>query len=1255
MNRQNILNFYGSKLDLKLDSSELYDYELGKVDADYNSDVLDLETKITYNSIKIDNSLDKMDCFRNTITLQEFDNSINNEDYIFSGLTFTIDYSVFISYFNVPYEQIILNNDVFVLTGLTNEIHYFTIYQYNRTDLPLIGIYGFITDNNGDTLLTSNGDSLIYTDPTSINSFYTLLDVSDDSIIVTTNDEELLVFSEVTTPLQVMDLFDKEILTCTNKLINSFYTLLDVSDDSIIVTTDNEELLVLSEVTTSLEVTGVELNCCPVSPKLNAKPWAYKFDTGSGLDNCDPIIQRRTEKGWTLDFIFNRENVSWSSGSVFYYIGVRGENDPLNYADNNLSFQFTPDRRIKWVAHHYSGICATEGYDESFYITSGQTSQICVIDGTKDFNITIVFDRYKRYTNCNLENDGGWNDLIPEFITSDYVNTGYTAVTATQLSVANEIEILNKKWADEKQKRLGVLKIYLNGRPIYKLEDWEEIIPSSRGVQPFIQSWGGGTGLMGGIHSGTSCFNIKTIKYYEEPLDFVHVRHNFLTRLNEYDFEICGLSCSDDVFGIVPTPLSTATPTPTVTPSGTPIPTNTQTPIPSSTPNPTATPTSTNIITPTPTFTSTVTPTSTPLPTSTETPTPTPTDEPINFNLEIEVSSGSIIVDFTVIGSRVVNQEITIPVISYLNLLTSEVLTVEADVVILSGQTSGTTRVEFADRSFSELDLSGEINVGQILLEGYEYEVFAQLVFNTPTPTPTETNVITPTPNPTATLSSTPIPTATNTPTETPSPTATETNLPTQTPTPTVTLFIPENDFTYVIIPSNDLVYLLIPNDDLTYTLIPTNDLTHTLIPGNDLLYTLVPDGGLTYVLLPDNDLNPIEVPNNDVNYTLIPNTDLTYTLIPNNDIEYSVLKPPAVFYGLITYSEEPEDCDCSRGGCISSFYATGDGLTFCESNNFATNGDGFGYNGYGYISYGGYYKAVNVNNTNIATYRDSCAPCPTTTTPTPTPTETPTPTPTLEPCSSGFTISNCGTSHVYTQNIGVPWTSYGENYLQVGPSQDGGGLITPQSGWYFVDDCGRVRQLLNTPIWISGGQNSPWPNGSGWLCVVNAPFTLGDNVQTLTFCESMPIVGEIPTPTPTSTTTPTPTVTYYYYYLLNCNLGDNKYGRSTNSSLSGNIFNVDTNTCYTIVGNDNGPSYDYDLDIATMVTDCNDILCGMNTPTPTSTPTPTPTSTSTPTPTPTPTSTSTPTPTPSAVVTNNILLENGEYLLQENNSKIIL
>ena len=143
-----------------------------------------------------------------------------------------------------------------------------------------------------------------------------------------------------------------------------------------------------------------------------------------------------------------------------------------------------------------------------------------------------------------------------------------------------------------------------------------------------------------------------------------------------------------------------------------------------------------------------------------------------------------------------------------------------------------------------------------------------------------------------------------------------------------------------------------------------------------------------------------------------------------------------------------------------------------------------------------------------------------------------------------------------------------------------------------------------------------------------------------ITYSLLQPSPSPSPTPSITPSITPTSTPTYYYYYLLNCNLGDNKYGRSITSSLSGNSFNVDTNTCYTIVGIDLGPNYDYDLDIATLVTDCTDVLCGP-TPTPTVTQTITPTASITPTPTPTqtltPTPTSTPTPTPTVTPTNTI------------------
>jgi hypothetical protein len=544
MNTQNILRFYGSKLDLKLDSSEFYDYELGKNDIDYNTDVLDLSKEISYTGLTINTSLTNFDCDRETITLREYDNRVNDNTYIYSGITVTVDYDLFVSHFGTGYTHTILNNNIFSLTTWDDNTHYFEIYRFNEPLRSPIGAFhgGLSTINDNSLIITEDDELLEF-----INEFdlevrvnQNILDISDDSNIIDTNDNNLIVVSDPLTYGTIIDEFDSDFIDCIQSL----------DDDD---------------------------NCCLQPLKLYNKPWAYKFDSGAGVDNCSPIIKRRTEKGWTLDFIFNRQNQSWSSGGVFYYLGVRGENNPLNYSDNNLSFQFTSDRRIKWVSHHYSGVCdPTNGYSDGFYIASGQTPQLCVTQPTKDFNITISFDRYKRYTDCNLENDGGWNDLI----TGRTLNTSiYDWLTGSTPNYT-DLEVLNREWNKERERRLGILKIYLNGRPIYKIEDWEEIIPSDRGEQPYIQSWGGGTGLMNGIHNGVSCFNIKSIKYYEEPLDFVHVRHNFITRLNNYNFEICGDDCVDDITALV-----TPTPTPTITPTPTPTPTITPTPTPTPTPN----------------------------------------------------------------------------------------------------------------------------------------------------------------------------------------------------------------------------------------------------------------------------------------------------------------------------------------------------------------------------------------------------------------------------------------------------------------------------------------------------------------------------------------------------------------------------------------------------------------------------------------------------------------------------------------------
>ena len=375
------------------------------------------------------------------------------------------------------------------------------------------------------------------------------------------------------------------------------------------------------DLTTGITYSALTIDSSCLTTNLNdQKPWVVPVDSRYTGDTCDFTVRRRTEKGWTLDFIFNREESNWSEGNIFYYLGVDGNNVDRNYLDNNLSFRFTNNGEIKWFSYRYSGYCDINlGYVETLYPSEGTTPVLCVTDDTKDFNLTIVFNRYKEYDGCDLENEGGFNDLIQGPHAVEFVKplTGITAMTSTQIvegytitntvndwisggTITTEyIEDLNRKWSNERDKRLGDLKFYLNGNLIYTENNWEEVIPSYRDNKTIVQTWGGGYDYLYFALDETCGFNMKSIKYYEEPLDFVHVKHNFRT-LTGYTFEICNAPCVDDVYKYVPptatpTPVPTSTPTPTPTPTSVP-PTNTPTPTPTSTPTNTPTPT------PAPTF-----------------------------------------------------------------------------------------------------------------------------------------------------------------------------------------------------------------------------------------------------------------------------------------------------------------------------------------------------------------------------------------------------------------------------------------------------------------------------------------------------------------------------------------------------------------------------------------------------------------------------------------------------------------------------
>lgn len=286
----------------------------------------------------------------------------------------------------------------------------------------------------------------------------------------------------------------------------------------------------------------VDSDCITGTTLDTIKPWVIEVNEDNTSYSCDFNVRRRTEKGWTLDFVFNRNDIHWEQGYDFYYWGV---NTPSEYVDNFLRFSFGEsgtDGIIIWQAVRLSGYChSVSGFTTTTYNDSAQTNILPTGDTSNDFNITITFERYSEYVGCDIENEGGWNDLI----TGVTVNNPEAVITGGTESVSYD-EILNEKWWNERNKRLGVLKIYLNGKLFYKKENFEEVIPSLRqNGNKIIQVVGGGFSGITETH-----FEVLNFKYYEEPLNFLQVKHNYLTSIiPNYNISESTIVCEDDLIG----------------------------------------------------------------------------------------------------------------------------------------------------------------------------------------------------------------------------------------------------------------------------------------------------------------------------------------------------------------------------------------------------------------------------------------------------------------------------------------------------------------------------------------------------------------------------------------------------------------------------------------------------------------------------------------------------------------------------------
>ena len=447
-----------------------------------------------------------------------------------------------------------------------------------------------------------------------------------------------------------------------------------------------------------------------VTEGLNClKTCECQFSATSGSSSCINVYPQSA----TTD---NHCTCSW--GCSCPTNNVTGDLDPLyDGVSNAMSVRLsgnTGNPRLCVKSYRITGGCETTGSCSTTgitYTTGTSVTEWCSTRGIFDeckntsyinsinwVQIDVVFVRDEYLDTCDLQYKGGLKEIVKkEFI--DNLNNNSVALISPPIThevpynpATTEVVNITEHWINEKNYRNGKLKLYVNGKLFFVVENFEEIIPRPLNIEKEKQigvayniSLGGGTQglhdnltfsgcpdslsgitlqqdpeclttdtLNNTIYSGltTNIFleeyfggsfigDISAFRMYTEPLNAAQIKHNF--RILKTKYSLLNPDCPSCVQPLPPvtpsnTPTISISPTPTITPTVTP--TSTLGFTPTQTPTVTNTPTITN--TPTMTKTPTQTPTVTNTPTPSFTPTVTPTPQTIyRAYLFIEPQTGS--------------------------------------------------------------------------------------------------------------------------------------------------------------------------------------------------------------------------------------------------------------------------------------------------------------------------------------------------------------------------------------------------------------------------------------------------------------------------------------------------------------------------------------------------------------------------------------------------------------------------------------
>jgi hypothetical protein len=229
--------------------------------------------------------------------------------------------------------------------------------------------------------------------------------------------------------------------------------------------------------------------------------------------------------------------------SGFTSIQETCEKDPLfDSMSNNISFKLCGDSKNPGIGIkvlRFTGECITTG---STFVTGYTIQEWCTppiysyceqvnpefINQEHWFLLDATWERYTYLDECDLWYRGGLGEITEKKYLESLVNNTTSLIMPPYTNNNKEeekIEIvkLNNKWLEDKKFRNGRLKIYVNGKKIYTIEDFEEIIPRALDTEkekqlgvPFNISWGGGTQ---GLHENltfSSC-SALTSNYIQDP------------------------------------------------------------------------------------------------------------------------------------------------------------------------------------------------------------------------------------------------------------------------------------------------------------------------------------------------------------------------------------------------------------------------------------------------------------------------------------------------------------------------------------------------------------------------------------------------------------------------------------------------------------------------------------------------------------------------------------------------------------------